>query len=437
MKRKYSSIPFIPLKAKDKNIAIENELILDTDNNKIYIQKENPEDFLTGLEDRLVNDKEESTEYSININMNEPNPSNAITYEEDAEGFIPLSIDKENGNCNYGSWKTILEKFFGIEPVLVNNGEIVAKLDPDNFNKILDEPFTKNAIYGFEYDMTTDTFSYTDDAIPLASVEFDDNKIKYNGWKDVIFNLIGVKPVLYNDIDKEVADIDPFDYSKIASQSNITADDIMIRFKHLYYYMDINKDKITFRIASYKVDETFVDDIFGNDGVFYVSAYNASEDINGNLVSKSGAVSKVEHPEDYYTDDIINKYLYMLFLGMMIGNDPKLYVYGYGESETVTRNNGTMDTMGIFAKDDKSTKTFGAENLFGNRVSFDNALYADGSTITYNATDEEANSDIIKIDRIMMIESNDLAYANTDNMLFCTGSNNMLIYLKVPVRIFK
>ena len=51
MKRKYSSIPFIPLKAKDKNKAVENEIILDTDNNKIYIQKDDTVDLLSGLEE--------------------------------------------------------------------------------------------------------------------------------------------------------------------------------------------------------------------------------------------------------------------------------------------------------------------------------------------------------------------------------------------------
>ena len=87
MKRKYSSIPFIPLKAKDRNKAVENEIILDTDNNKIYIQKDDTVDLLSGLEERLSNDKEESTEYGITINMKEPDPSNAITYTEYAEGF--------------------------------------------------------------------------------------------------------------------------------------------------------------------------------------------------------------------------------------------------------------------------------------------------------------------------------------------------------------
>ena len=82
MKRKYSSIPFIPLKSKDRNKAVENEIILDTDNNKIYIQKDDTVDLLSGLEERLSNDKEESTEYGITINMKEPDPSNAITYTE-------------------------------------------------------------------------------------------------------------------------------------------------------------------------------------------------------------------------------------------------------------------------------------------------------------------------------------------------------------------
>ena len=200
MKRKYSSIPFIPLKAKDRNKAVENEIILDTDNNKIYIQKDDTVDLLSGLEERLSNDKEESTEYGITINMKEPDPSNAITYTEYAEGFKPLSIDKENGNCNYGSWKSILENFFGIEPVLINNGEVVCKLDPNNFNKVLDEPFEKQAIYGFEFDMNTGNFEYTDDAIDInRGIEITDNHIEYNGWKEVIFNLIGIKPVTFKD----------------------------------------------------------------------------------------------------------------------------------------------------------------------------------------------------------------------------------------------
>ena len=461
MKRKYSSIPFIPLKAKDRNKAVENEIILDTDNNKIYIQKDDTVDLLSGLEERLSNDKEESTEYGITINMKEPDPSNAITYTEYAEGFKPLSIDKENGNCNYGSWKSILENFFGIEPVLINNGEVVCKLDPNNFNKVLDEPFEKQAIYGFEFDMNTGNFEYTDDAIDInRGIEITDNHIEYNGWKEVIFNLIGIKPVTFKD--KEISDIDPYDYSKIVSQSNISDDNVMIRFKHLYYYMNITSDKITFKIASYKVDDDYIDDIFGEDGVFYVSAYNASEDINGNLVSKSGTTAKSDHSDGYYTKDILDKYLYILFLGMLIGDEPTLSTLGFGKSEFSTKNNGTMDKSGLFGSTNKATKLFGAENLLGNKVEFNNSIYADGTVLKYNISDDEPkpeepgsgaesgseNTDLntqseenveldnIIIKRVIKIESNDLAYNDINNMTFCAGSDGIILFIKVPVRIF-
>lgn len=438
MKRKYSSIPFIPIKSSNIDKAVENEIILDVDKNKLYIKKEDKKDFIEDMEDRLQDDDladdSDRLEYGIKIDMTESNPEAAISYIEDAIGFNPLKVDKGTGNCNYGSWEKIISNFFGVEPVLVKDDKVIAKLDPDNIDKKLEIPFTEKKIYGFNLDFETNNLTYTDDAVALSSMIMIDNEIEYGDWKDILYNLIGIKPVGLSEDKKEIYDVDPYDYKKIVSQSNITEDNIMIRFKHLYYFMDITADHIIFKIASYKPDDTFVDTIFNKKDAFYVSAYNASLDINGHAVSRSGKASKITHGDSYYTEDIVNKYLYLLCLGILIGDSANLSTLGIdNNSENSDKYTGSLDEAGEFATSNNTTKTFGAENLFGNHVEVGAATaYADGSSIRYIIEDDTVE----EIKRIIRIEAKDLSYDNLSNFKFCTGQNGLLISINVPARIF-
>ena len=145
---------------------------------------------------------------------------------------------------------------------------------------------------------------------------------------------------------------------------------------------------------------------------------------------------------------------------MLIGDEPTLSTLGCGKSEFSTKNNGTMDKSGLFGSTNKATKLFGAENLLGNKVEFSNSIYADGTILKYNISDDKPNPeepgsesgsentdlntqseenvelDNIIIKRVIKIESNDLAYNDINNMTFCAGSDGIILFIKVPVRIF-
>lgn len=76
--------------------------------------------------------------YGIKIDPNNSNPNTAVTYTDDAVGFIPLSINTSNGSCNYGSWKSIIENVLGVKPCLVkNDGTVLTYLDPNNYNRTI------------------------------------------------------------------------------------------------------------------------------------------------------------------------------------------------------------------------------------------------------------------------------------------------------------
>ena len=148
MRKKYNSIPLIPLNKKDEDKALENEILMDPDEGKIYIQKEQEDDLIEGFKKKLEEDDdidivtpEETIEYGVSIDLDESEPSFAVTYTGRAAGLKSLSIDQKTGVCNYGSWEDIIVNFFGIEPVLMRDGKEFAKLDPNNYNKILDDSY--------------------------------------------------------------------------------------------------------------------------------------------------------------------------------------------------------------------------------------------------------------------------------------------------------
>ena len=90
---------------------------------------------LTDIENHMV----EQFIYGIKINPNTPNSNDCVTYTDNAVGFIPLKVDQNTGVCDYGSWKNIIENVLGIQPCLVkNDGTVIFKLDPNNYNKTID-----------------------------------------------------------------------------------------------------------------------------------------------------------------------------------------------------------------------------------------------------------------------------------------------------------
>ena len=72
--------------------------------------------------------------YGIRIQMGEYNdPTDAVVYTDDAEGFEPLSVNQTSGECNYGSWFKIITEVFGVRPCLFNAGVVTKYLNINNY----------------------------------------------------------------------------------------------------------------------------------------------------------------------------------------------------------------------------------------------------------------------------------------------------------------
>ena len=77
-----------------------------------------------------------STIYAFHIDANESDPTEAVTYREDAVGMTPAYMDYANDVFNYGSWG---DAFFMPRPcMLKSDGTVDYYLNPDDYTKKID-----------------------------------------------------------------------------------------------------------------------------------------------------------------------------------------------------------------------------------------------------------------------------------------------------------
>lgn len=73
--------------------------------------------------------------YGVRIDKNNSNPDTRVTYIKDAVGFNPMRGN--NGNFDWGSWKTVFDGM-GIKPVVLQNKQVKYYLNPNDFTKKAD-----------------------------------------------------------------------------------------------------------------------------------------------------------------------------------------------------------------------------------------------------------------------------------------------------------
>ena len=77
-----------------------------------------------------------STVYAFHIDANESDPSEAVTYREDAVGMTPAHMNFTSGVFDYGSWG---DAFFMPRPCMLKaDGTVDYYLDPDDYTKKID-----------------------------------------------------------------------------------------------------------------------------------------------------------------------------------------------------------------------------------------------------------------------------------------------------------
>ena len=105
--------------------------------------------------------------YTARIDLNNKDPYDAVTYMNDAVGFEPLYVNQTTGECNYGSWETVIDSLIRPKPCLLKDSNVIAYLDPNNYAR---------TIYGSGIDIINE--SSGDVMIEFANVAY---KIEKNG----------------------------------------------------------------------------------------------------------------------------------------------------------------------------------------------------------------------------------------------------------------
>lgn len=110
----------------------------------------NPEEIIKAKQDieTLKNIIMPTKIYTISIELLDKNPYDAVTYMNDAAGFEPLHVNQTTGECNYGSWKDIINSVIRPKPCLVKDSNVITYLDPNNYAR---------SIYGSGVDITNES----------------------------------------------------------------------------------------------------------------------------------------------------------------------------------------------------------------------------------------------------------------------------------------
>ena len=284
--------------------------------------------------------------YTIRIDLNNKDPYEAVTYMNDAVGFEPLYVNQTTGECNYGSWKNIIETVIKPKPCLLRSNKVLTYLDTNNYAR---------TIYGSGADIINETSG--DVMIQFSRLYY---KIEKSG----------------NTIDFSIATRKPDD--TWSAEAFLSEDGLRKDRDYMYYsaYEGWVDSENKLRSLSDKIPTA-------NMAIYNYRSYARN---NGNTYS---AVS-------------IAKRMYISFLTMLVTKslDIKTTI-GLGVSDLdYTGDNraiksGTMDTKGLFYGTNtglNGIKVFGIENFIGNLAELteglirsENALYCK-TTYPYNDT---------------------------------------------------
>lgn len=272
-----------------------------------------------------------ATVYGFHIDSSVSDPSEAVTYLEDAVGMTPAFMDYSNDTFNYGSWENA---FFMPKPCMLKyDGIVDYYLDPDDYSKkadgtdsdIADDTYEGNAMMEWGqngkkiwYKIVPDTGDSTSASIYIANGQMDSD---YRAWSFV-----------NNDGDT----VDHF-YTPIYNGSVVDS-----RLRSL-------SGKTQYQICQYKTAEQ---------EVAYAEANNTS---SNNL---------------WYTECFADVVLINLLLVLMSKSLDTLTAFGNGVrnqsySAADMIGTGTMNDKGMFwgaNVDTSGVKVFGMENYWGNQL---------------------------------------------------------------------
>lgn len=297
---------------------------------KIKLDSINPGEIEKAKEDieELKNTVIVNKIYTARIDLNDKNPYTAVTYMNDANGFEPLYINQITGECNYGSWKNIIDSLIRPKPCLLKDSKVVTYLDPENYSR---------TIYGSGVDIINE--SSGDVMIEFSKLAY---KIEKNG------NIID-----FSICSKKIDD----SWSTLAflSEDGLERDADYMYYSAYEGWIDSEN-----RLRSLS-DKTPTAD-------YPIFSYREFAKNNGTP----------------YSIVSIAKRMYITLLTIMVTKSLDIKsVIGLGVSDlTYTGDNkaiksGTMNTKGLFYGDNsgkRGMKVFGIENFIGNLAEFTDGL---------------------------------------------------------------
>lgn len=237
---------------------------------------------------------------------------------------------------------------------------------------------------------------YTDDAVGFIPLKVDQTtgECNYGSWKDIIINILGIKPCLVKTNGSVIFNLNPDNYNKTINGDDIDIESgefgqVMIRFKHIYYKFSIDENKIWFQISNKQIDNTWIDVAFtAEDGIgtikdeMYIAAYesvqknNMLQSISNGLPSFKLDYEHIEISSEFGVFHMMNiiRKQFIIFLGYLVTKSIDLEGnIGSGNTKGQIIKTGTMNTKGLFyGKNNKTegVKLFGIENLWGNQLKY-------------------------------------------------------------------
>lgn len=261
---------------------------------------------------------------------------------------------------------------------------------------------TQNTHFGFDIDLnSSDTdVTYALDCESFQPISFSvDGTAEYGSWYRFMEDVFCIRPCLFKD-GQVVYYLRPDNYNFTDDEEPVDIrsgdlGDVMIELKQTFYKFEIVNNILKFRVANYKVDETYYSDAFVeyNEGSvindrMYISAYDNTL-INDTLMSVSGAdvtdilVNSVEECRTKcsakgkgYGQMVSAKYLYLLAITCLFLKTRNLSTFIRNHNPSTT---GLMDREGLFFCDGEKHKFLGIDNIFSKTTYLEGFIMANGN----------------------------------------------------------
>lgn len=143
-----------------------------------------------------------------------------------------------------------------------------------------DDVIPFHAIWGFDLDMNNSNpytnITYTNDAVEFQPLTFNDDCTPiYGSWYNIIKKAIGCRLCAFDYHQNFIAYLNENDVTKTEDGRSIdpTKYNIMVEFNPLYYKITTSGYILSFRLATYKVDDTYVQYAFATQGKIHEKLY--------------------------------------------------------------------------------------------------------------------------------------------------------------------